>query len=80
VNVADAYVGLTGIYQGHRRMTLTYPILNQARQILWVVTGNDKRATLDRLRKRHPLMPGGRINAERALVLADSAAAGSAKP
>jgi 6-phosphogluconolactonase len=79
VNVADADVGLTGIYQGHRRMTLTYPILNRARQILWVVTGNDKRAALDRLRNRDPLIPGGRINAERALVLADSAAAGSAK-
>src|SRR5258707_2988503 len=39
LDVTDKDVSLTGIYQGRRRMTLTYPALNRARQILWVVTG-----------------------------------------
>jgi 6-phosphogluconolactonase len=40
VNEAD--VALTGIYQGRRRMTLTYPILNRSRRVLWLVTGGEK--------------------------------------
>jgi 6-phosphogluconolactonase len=31
VDVADADVALTGVYQGRRRMTLTYPILDRSR-------------------------------------------------
>ena len=42
LDVTDADVALTGIYQGRRRMTLTYPILNRSRRILWLVTGSDK--------------------------------------
>ena len=42
LDVTDADVALTGVYQGRRRMTLTYPILNRARRVLWVVTGSDK--------------------------------------
>ena len=42
LDVTDADVALTGVYQGRRRMTLTYPILDRARRILWVVTGSDK--------------------------------------
>jgi 6-phosphogluconolactonase len=42
LNVTDADVALTGVYQGRRRMTLTYPIINRARRILWLVTGADK--------------------------------------
>ena len=46
LNVVDKDVAMTGVYQGHRRMTLTYPILNRARAILWLVTGADKRDAL----------------------------------
>lgn len=69
----DADVALTGIYQNRRRMTLTYPIINRARQILWVVTGAEKQTALERLRKGDRTIPGGRVNAERALILADQA-------
>ena len=72
----DADVAVTGIYQGRRRMTLTYPILNRARRVLWLVTGSEKAPMLVRLREGDPSIPAGRVNQERALVLADRAAAG----
>jgi 6-phosphogluconolactonase len=76
LQVNDADVAVTGIYQGRRRLTLTYPILNRARRVLWLVTGKDKVAMLARLRAGDPSIPGGRVNQERALLLADRAAAG----
>jgi hypothetical protein len=42
LDVTDADVALTGVYQGRRRMTLTYPMINRSRRILWLVTGSDK--------------------------------------
>jgi 6-phosphogluconolactonase len=76
LNVTDLDVALTGLYQGRRRMTLTYPILNRARGILWIVTGHDKPAALTRLRAGDQTIPAGRIQAVNALILADQAAAG----
>jgi 6-phosphogluconolactonase len=75
LNVTDADVGLTGIYQGRRRMTLTYPIINRARRILWLVTGSEKAGPLVRLRDADPSIPAGRVRQDQALVLADSGAA-----
>jgi 6-phosphogluconolactonase len=69
-------VALTGIYQDRRRMTLTYPILNRARRILWVVTGREKVEMLRRLRDGDATIPAGRIRRDQALLLADRAAAG----
>jgi len=76
LNVTDADVALTRVSQGRRRMTLTYPILNRARRILWLVTGKDKVAALARLREGDVTIPAGRIQGADALVLADQAAAG----
>ena len=76
LNVTDADVGLTGVYQGRRRMTLTYPILNRSRQILWLLTGSAKVGMLGRLRNADGSIPAGRVRQGRALVLADRAAAG----
>jgi 6-phosphogluconolactonase len=75
LDVGEADVALTGVYQGRRRMTLTYPTLNRARRVLWVVTGDEKAGMLVRLRDRDPAIPGGRVRQENALVLADQAAA-----
>ena len=75
LNVTDADVGLTGEYQGRRRMTLTYPVLDRARCILWVVTGSEKGHMLARLRAGDGSIPAGRVRREQALVLADRAAA-----
>ncbi len=73
--VEDRDVALTGVYLGRRRMTLTYPILNRARRILWVVTGAEKGGMLARLRVSDPSIPAGRIRQDQALLLADQAAA-----
>jgi 6-phosphogluconolactonase len=75
LNVTDADVALTGLYQGRRRMTLTYPIINRCRRILWLVTGADKAGPLVRLRDADPSIPAGRVRQDQALVLADRAAA-----
>ena len=56
-------------------MTLTYPILNRARRILWVVTGGDKAGMVNRLLDCDRGIPAGRVRRDRALVLADCAAA-----
>jgi 6-phosphogluconolactonase len=77
LDVTDRDVAVTGAYQGRRRMTLTYPALNRARQILWLVTGDDKVDALARLRAGDPSIPAGRVSTANALVVADAAAAGS---
>jgi 6-phosphogluconolactonase len=76
LQVTDTDVAVTGIYQGRRRITLTYPLINRAQRLLWLVTGSEKAGMLVRLRDGDPSIPGGRVNPERALVLADRAAAG----
>src|SRR5947209_6255990 len=78
LDVTDADVALTGIYQGRRRMTLTYPILNRSRRVLWLVTGASKADMLARLLRADPTIPAGRIRQDQAVVLADRAAAPSA--
>jgi 6-phosphogluconolactonase len=75
LDVSNAAVALTGPYQGRRRMTLTYPVLNHARRVLWVVTGAEKAGMLMRLRDADHSIPAGRVTGDRALVLADRAAA-----
>ena len=77
LNVTDSDVALTGVYQGRRRMTLTYPILNRARRVLWLVTGNDKVDALARLREGDTSIPAGKIHRDQTVVLADQAAAGT---
>jgi 6-phosphogluconolactonase len=74
-NVRDADVALTGLDQGRRRMTLTYPILNRSRKILWLVTGNEKAEILARLLAEDPSIPAGRVSTDHAVIIADRAAA-----
>ena len=70
LQVTDTDVAITGIYQGRRRMTLTYPILNRSRRVLWLITGSDKIEMLARLREGDTSIPAGRVRRDRALVLA----------
>src|SRR6202142_1872950 len=80
LDITDRDVALTGIYQQRRRMTLTYPMLNRSRRILWLVTGPEKAGMLVRLRNGEITIPAGRIRQARALGLADRAAAGKPGP
>src|SRR3984885_5494306 len=75
LEIDDADVAVTGVYQNRRRMTLTYPILNRAAQILWLVTGANKAEPLARLMAGDRSIPAGRIESSRAVLLADPAAA-----
>ena len=74
LNVTESDVALTASYQGRRRMTLTYPVINRARQILWLVTGKEKVDALVRLLKADASIPAGRIRQDRAVIFADRAA------
>ena len=75
LSVVDRDVALTDAYMKRQRMTLTYPMLNRSRRILWVVTGPDKVAMLNRLLAADASIPAGRVHQENASVLADRAAA-----
>jgi 6-phosphogluconolactonase len=74
-HVHDAEVALTGVYQNRRRMTLTYPILNRSRHILWVVTGAEKSPMVPRLLAGDAGIPAGPIEQANATLLADAPAA-----
>jgi len=76
LDITDADVAVTGAYHGRRRMTLTFPIINRSRLVLWLVTGSEKAATLVRLRDGDRSIPASRVRQDRSLVLADRAAAG----
>lgn len=77
LEVGDRRVAVTADeYQGARRMTLTYPALNGAKRLLWIVTGESKRGPLAKLLDRDRSIPAGRVEpAGESLVLADRAAA-----
>jgi 6-phosphogluconolactonase len=74
LNVMDRDVAVTGIYMGRRRMTLTYPVINRARRILWIATGTEKAEMFQRLLKGDATIPAGKVRQENAMVLADRAA------
>lgn len=75
LNVSDVDVAVTGVYQGRRRMTLTYPAIDRARKILWLITGDEKADMLSKLMRADRSIPAGRVSQERAVVIADRAAA-----
>lgn len=75
LDIRDLLVAITSEYQGRRRMTLTYPVLENAREIVWLVTGEKKRDALARLLARDVSIPAARIANVSQLVVADRAAA-----
>ena len=78
--VMDQDVALTtSPYQGRDRMTLTYPLINRAEKILWLVTGAEKAAMLQRLLNSDPEIPAGKVAQDQAIILADEAAAANLK-
>ncbi len=78
LGVHDAEVAVCGVYQGRQRLTLTYPVIDRARRILWVVTGAEKAAMLTRLLAGDRTIPAGCVIRDRAVILADREAVGGA--
>ena len=76
LEVADRDVALTNPYQNRRRMTLTYPVLDRARRVLWVVTDNEKQLMVKRLIEGDRSIPAGRVRPDNALIICDKAAGG----
>ena len=76
LRIVDADVAVGGLYKGRRRMTLTFPAIDRARCILWLVTGAGKSEALGRLRAGDRSIPAGRVRSDRAVLLADVAAGG----
>ena len=75
LEVQDRLVACTqNLYQGRIRMTLTYPLLNSAKQLLWIVTGSEKQEMIQRLLQQDPSIPAGSIRQENALLMVDQAA------
>lgn len=76
LDVTDRRVAVTETaYQGHRRMTLTYPALSTARKIVWLVTGPDKHDALAKLLAGDTSIPAGRVENDNMVIVADEAAA-----
>jgi 6-phosphogluconolactonase/glucosamine-6-phosphate isomerase/deaminase len=75
LTVMNTDVALTGVYMGRRRMTLTYPILNRSRRILFLVTGKEKVEMLPKLLAADNSIPSGRIRQDSTVILADRNAA-----
>jgi 6-phosphogluconolactonase/glucosamine-6-phosphate isomerase/deaminase len=75
LEVNDRDVAITGPYQNRKRMTLTYPMINRAAKILWLVTGASKANPLGQMLASDRSIPAGRIEQSRAILLADPPAA-----
>jgi 6-phosphogluconolactonase len=71
----DRDVALTSVYQNRRRMTLTFPIINRSRRILWLATGSAKIPMVTRLLALDPTIPAGRVSQDHAILFTDKHAA-----
>ena len=74
LDVHDRDVAITGMYRGRRRMTLTFPVLDRARSVLFLATGEEKAAPLRKLLARDPSIPAARVRAADQLAIVDMAA------
>ena len=72
LEVTDRRVAITnGEYQGTRRMSLTYPVLNDARKILFLITGDGKEDAMSRLLAGDESIPAGRVENSNMLTVTD---------
>jgi len=73
------YVPEPGLPPPHPRLTLTFPVLDNAKLAVFLVAGEDKRERVQQLLQGGDI-PAARVKAERVLVLADPAAAQGLNP
>jgi 6-phosphogluconolactonase len=77
LGIRDREVAISMEYHGRRRMTLTYPALDRAREVVWVVVGRDKADALTQLMAGDASIPASRVTAPAQIIFADRAAARS---
>lgn len=71
-DVGNQMIALTAQpYQGRQRMTMTYPLINQAENILWLITGEEKKEMLVRMLNKDPEIPAGKIKQDQAILMTD---------
>jgi 6-phosphogluconolactonase len=77
----DPILGITGHtiwhveeFNGLPRMSMTYPLINRAARILWLVAGQPKADMCRRLAASDPTIPAGRVAPENAVLLVDDEA------
>lgn len=76
LDVDEVDVALTNEYQGRRRMSLTWPVLDRAKELLWVVGGASKLEAVQQFLDNDPSIPATLPTQSRATVLLDLAASG----
>jgi len=74
LDVVDQDVSVTAEYNGRRRMSFTWPVLDRAKEQLWVVAGESKREALARYLANDPQIPATLPTQARARVLVDTSA------
>lgn len=74
LEVTDRAVAVTRPHAGLRRLTLTYPVLDAARLLVWFVVGSGKQAMVKRLAAADRAIPAGRVAGERVVLVTDDAA------
>jgi 6-phosphogluconolactonase len=66
----DVTVAATAEYKGRRRMTLTLPVLDAARQVLFVVEGDGKEGAIQKLQSGDESIPAGRVRSKAMFLMA----------
>jgi len=77
LDVRDRWVAVTGLYQGFRRMTLTYPVLDAARCVVIVAAGAEKARAVAAVRDGETWAPAARLESADVRLIVDAAAAGN---
>jgi 6-phosphogluconolactonase len=71
--VTDRDAAVSGVYEGHRRLTLTVPAVNRAREIMFLVAGSSKVRAVAELVEGTGSIPALQVRRD-ATLLADRAA------
>lgn len=75
LDVRDRAVVPTGVYRGHRRVTLTAAALGRARLVVWLAVGGDKAEAVAGLLAGDPRLPAARVATPNQILVVDRAAA-----
>jgi 6-phosphogluconolactonase len=68
-------VAVSHRYEGYQRLTLTLPVLNRARCVVWFAVGAARRAALTRLFNGDTAIPAGQVQRDHATCFTDREAA-----